>query len=275
MTTRLGIIAGAGALPLQVAAAHRQVGGTVFIIALAGITGSAGLDKTGHAWCEPGHLQAIMDRLHAESVEQVVMVGAVSRPSLSHSDIDARMAGVLARAGASVAGDDGLLRAIAAEFERDGFQLIGAEAVLGDATAPAGLLAGPQPDPTARFDIRRGAGVLRQLGPADVGQSVAVQQGIVLAVEAIEGTDAMIARAGALRRPGAAPVLVKMTKPGQDRRTDLPTVGPNTVGRLIEAGFRGMAIEAGATLVVDRDDLFRAADAAGLFVVGIDASGEF
>jgi DUF1009 family protein len=112
--------------------------------------------------------------------------------------------------------------------------------------------------------------VARALGVADVGQACVVQQGIVLALEAIEGTDAMLARAGTLARQGPGGVLVKLVKPGQDRRADLPTIGPGTVRAAAAAGLRGIAFEAGGTILTDRAALVRAADEAGLFLTGID-----
>src|SRR5690606_7482954 len=119
-------------------------------------------------------------------------------------------------------------------------------------------------------DIRRGIAVLRALAGADVGQAAVVQQGLVLAVEAIEGTDAMLARAGGLRRGGPGGVLVKLAKPQQERRVDRPTVGPETVRNAAGAGLRGIAVEAAAVLVIDRRDVAAAADAAGLFVIGVE-----
>jgi DUF1009 family protein len=119
-------------------------------------------------------------------------------------------------------------------------------------------------------DIDRGVRVARLLGAADVGQGCVVQQGLVLAVEAIEGTDAMLSRAGTLRRDGFGGVLIKLLKPGQDRRADLPTIGPDTVRNAAAAGLRGVAFEAKATILADREACLAAADAAGLFLLGLD-----
>jgi DUF1009 family protein len=113
--------------------------------------------------------------------------------------------------------------------------------------------------------------VARALGALDIGQAVVVQQGLVLGVEAIEGTDALLRRCAELRRGGLGGVLVKLEKPGQERRVDRPTIGPQTVLLAAETGLRGIAAEAGATIVLDRDEVIRAADAAGLFVVGVRA----
>ena len=130
------------------------------------------------------------------------------------------------------------------------------------------------PDEQAKADIARGVAVLHLLGAADVGQACVVQQGLVLAVEAIEGTDAMLSRCGALRREGLGGVLVKLAKPGQERRADLPTIGPETVRNAARAGLRGLAFEAGSTILAEREALVAEADAAGLFLSGFDPSAD-
>jgi DUF1009 family protein len=126
-----------------------------------------------------------------------------------------------------------------------------------------------RPDAEAESDIRHGLEVARVLGQADVGQAVVVQQGLVLGVEAIEGTDQLLARCGLLRREGPGGVLVKIKKPQQDRRADLPTIGLTTLEGARSAGLRGIAVEAGGTLILDRKKLAEEADKAGLFVIGV------
>jgi hypothetical protein len=149
--------------------------------------------------------------------------------------------------------------------------VIGADALLGGLKPAEGCLGRHRPDAEAEADIARGVEVLAALGAADVGQAVVVQQGMVLGVEAIEGTDALIARCAGLRREGPGGVLVKLAKPGQETRADLPTIGPDTVRRAAEAGLRGIAVGADAAIVLDRDTLVRLADEAGLFVIAVKA----
>jgi DUF1009 family protein len=182
---------------------------------------------------------------------------------------DWRAAKFLARVGYRALGDDGLLKAIIREFEGEGFRVVGADAILSSAVAPVGPLGRHAPDAQAEDDIALGFRIVRALGALDIGQAAVVQQGLVLGVEAIEGTDALIARCAGLRREGAGGVLVKAPKPGQERRADLPTIGPRTVEAAAAAGLRGIAIEAGASLVIDRAALVAAADRTGLFVVGV------
>ena len=142
--------------------------------------------------------------------------------------------------------------------------MIGIDDVLDGYLMPEGAITEYAPDEAAAFDIARGKAVLEALSPADVGQAVVVQEGLVLAVEAVEGTDAMIARAANLKRDSAkAPILIKMCKHGQERRADLPTLGPDTVQAVAAAGFRGIAVEAGAAILVDHDGAVKAANAAG------------
>jgi DUF1009 family protein len=164
------------------------------------------------------------------------------------------------------------LSAVIKEMESEGFRVVGADTLLGQALATAGPFGRLRPDAQAERDIAHGLAVAKRLGTLDIGQSVVVQQGLVLGVEAIEGTDALLARCAGLRRAGPGGVLVKVAKPGQERRADLPTIGTRTIARAHEAGLRGVAVEAGSTIVIDREGVVMAADRAGLFVVGIDAA---
>ena len=266
---KLGIIAGGGDLPRRLAKTYEAKGGMVFVIALEGVTGASTVVGRDHAWVKLGRLQETIAQMIAAGIEDVVMAGPVKRPALSSLELDGRAAKVLFRAGARVFGDDGMLSAIVEEIEKDGFRVIGADSILSQSTAPEGLIAGGGLDPVALADIARGIEVLCSLGPADVGQGVAVQEGLVLAIEAAEGTDAMIKRAGALKRDGVAPVLVKISKPGQDRRMDLPTIGLDTVRKAAAAGFRGIAVEAGGTLLFDADEVRRVAEETNLFITGV------
>lgn len=171
-------------------------------------------------------------------------------------------------------GDDGLLRAIKDKLESVGFRVIGAHEFLADMVAPEGLLTRAEPQPSHHQDIELGVRHARAVGRLDIGQAVIVQSGLTLAVEAIEGTDAMLLRAAELRRQGPGGVLVKLCKPQQDRRLDLPTIGVDTVRRAHAAGLSGIVIEAGRTLIVDRDRAVGRADEAGLFIQAIPADDD-
>jgi DUF1009 family protein len=271
MPRRLGIIAGGGALPGQVAAAARAAGRAVFILGLEGFADPAVVAPWPHEIRRLGAAGRIIAALRQHGCQDLVMIGPIRRPSLLDLRPDAEGAKLLARVGrAAFAGDDGLLAAVIRVLTEEGFRVIGAHEIIREVVAPAGVLTQTQPDAQAMSDIDRGVQVARMLGAADVGQGCVVQQGLVLAVEAIEGTDAMLLRAGALRRDGIGGVLVKLVKPSQDKRADLPTVGPDTVRNAAAAGLRGLAFEAGATILAEREASLAAADAAGLFLLGLE-----
>lgn len=266
----LGILAGGGRLPGQVAAAARAAGRGVFMIGLEGFADPAVLAPWPHEVVRILAAGRIIAAFREHGCQDLVLVGPVRRPSLLDLRPDAEGARILARIGrAAFAGDDGLLAAVVRVFAEEGFRVVGAHEILNEALGPMGLLSRAGPDAVSMADIRRGIAVARALGAIDVGQGCVVQQGMVLAVEAAEGTDAMLARCASLARPGRGGVLVKLVKPGQDRRADLPTIGPETLHGAAEAGLRGVAFEAGGTILAERDAAVAAADAAGLFLLGL------
>jgi len=269
-TTPLGIIAGGGPLPARVAAAAQAAGRAVFIVALRGFAEPAPIAGFPHRDVRMGAGGEILSVLRQNGCEDLVLIGPVRRPTLSDLRPDGEGARILARIGrAFFTGDDGLLAAVVRILGEEGFTVLGAHEVLTEAVGAAGVLGRHAPDATAWADIARGAAVVQALGRVDVGQGCVVQSGAVLAVEAIEGTDAMMARAATLAQPGPGGVLVKLVKPGQDRRADLPTIGPATLRHAAAAGLRGVAFEAGGTLLTDRQGCIDAADATGLFLIGI------
>jgi len=271
----LGILAGGGPMPARVAAAARAAGRAVFLIGLDGHAEQEVLAPFPHAIVRIGAAARILELLRANACRELVLVGPVRRPSIMDLRPDAEGARLLARIGrAAFAGDDGLLKAIVRVLGEEGFSIVGAHEILTEVLGPRGLLTIAAPDAQALADIERGIAVARALGAADVGQCCVVQQGLALAVEAIEGTDAMLQRAAALRRPGPGGVLVKLVKPGQDRRADLPTIGPDTIRAAVAAGLRGVAFEAGGTILAERAATIAAADHAGLFLLGVDPAGK-
>jgi UDP-2,3-diacylglucosamine hydrolase len=274
MAPKLGIVAGAGDLPRRLVEACRAAGREVFVLALEGAADPATVEGVAHGWCRLGAAARGLSLLRNHRVTELVLAGGVPRPSLASLRPDWRAAKFFARIGYRALGDDSLLSAIVAELEREGFRVIGADRLLEAAPfesglASPGVLGAVQPDAQANADIAHGAGIARALGALDIGQAVVVQQGLVLGVEAIEGTDALLRRCGGLRRAGLGGVLVKLDKPGQEARTDLPTIGPQTVALAAEAGLRGIAVAAGATIILDRDKVIAAANCARLFLLGI------
>jgi UDP-2,3-diacylglucosamine hydrolase len=266
----LGIIAGGGVLPGQVAAAARAAGRPVFLVGLEGFADPAVLGPWPHEMIRIGAAGRLIAALRAHECHDLVLIGPVRRPSLLDLRPDTEGARILARIGrAAFAGDDGLLAAVVKVLGEEGFHVLSAHDVLNEATAPLGLLTRAAPDALALADVRRGIATARALGAVDVGQACVVQQGIVLALEAAEGTDAMLARCADLARQGPGGILVKLVKPGQDRRADLPTIGPATVAGALGAHLRGVAFEADGTILAEREATIAAADAAGLFLLGL------
>ena len=271
MAAKLGIIAGGGELPARLVEVCRASGRAVFVLAFEGQTDPATVVGVEHAWVRLGQVTPALKALHGAGVEELVLLGPVKRPGLNEIGIDLRGARFLAKVTAQGLGDDGLLRAAIGALEDEGFTVIGADDVLTGLLAPRGPIGAGRPDAQAESDIARGLEVLRALGAVDIGQAVVVQQGIVLGVEADEGTDGLLARCADLARDGPGGVLVKICKPGQARRVDLPTLGAETVAGAVRAGLRGLAVEAGGTLIVDLAAVVAAADSAGIFLIGIDA----
>jgi|GEM_PF-5650 len=270
----LALIAGRGDLPERIAARCQAEGRPLHVLVIKDHGDPAPYAALGlpYVVLRLGQGGAALRYVRENGVRHLVMAGGVKRPSLGSLWPDAYTAGFVARVGMRALGDDGLLRAVIAQAESEGLHVMPVSAVLPEAIGRAGVLGTQTPDDAAWVDIRRGLTVGRALGAVDVGQSVVVQQGVVLGVEAIEGTDALMARCGEVRLNGPGGVLVKLCKPGQDARADLPTLGEATVEAAHRAGLRGIAYQSGAALVLAPDRMAARADALGLFVIGVDGA---
>lgn len=274
----LGILSGGGVMPLRVADAASRAGRPVFAVLVEGFADPRDWRGVPHEVVRLGAVGRMLALLRQARVRQLVLAGRIKRPSILSLRLDAEGVRLAARVGrrALFGGDDALLSAVLGVLRDEGFEPIGAQQVFADLLVEAGCPTRAQPDAAALADIRRGIGVARQLGRADTGQGCVVQQGLVLAVEAIEGTDAMLARSAELRREGPGGVLVKLVKPAQSRLVDLPVIGPDTIRAAAAAGLRGVAVEARhdihvGTIVLDRAATISEADAAGLFLLALDA----
>ena len=272
METNLCVIAGGGILPRKLADNFDPSGGRIFFLAFRNITDPEVVAGRHHEWLELGEVQKAIDAMHRNNVDKVVMAGPIQRPALSSLALDIRALKMLAKGGLKAFGDDGLLSLVAKEIEKEGIKVIGIEQILSGVLTKEGLLAGPAPTKISWDDIKRGLQVLNSLGPSDVGQSIAVQEGIVLAIEAIEGTDQMIERAGSLQRNVSGPILIKISKTNQDKRVDLPTAGLETINNAIRSGFQGLALEANNSLLLDKDRVIEIAEKNSFFVIGVDQS---
>jgi DUF1009 family protein len=278
MPGRLGLIAGGGDLPLQIARHCEESGRPLFVVRLRGFADP-------HMEAFPGETVGLAEVgrciriLKAAGCEAVCLAGNVARPDFAALKPDFRGMAMLPKLILEARkGDDALLRAVLDEFRKEGFAIEGAHEARSDLVLGAGPLGRLAPSPGDLADVRRAFDIARRIGELDIGQGAVVCDGLVLAVEAQEGTDAMLRRVAeevapalrgeAGRRRG---VLAKAPKPIQETRVDLPTLGPATVRGAARAGLAGIAGEAGRTLVLERDAVIALADELGLFVVGVEA----
>jgi DUF1009 family protein len=271
----LGIICGSGSIPMAVAAAVERRGRRVMLFALRGFVDARSVAAYPHCWIAIGQFGRFRRLARAEGCRDLVLVGGLVRPAIRQVRLDwATLVEMPRIIRAFRGGDDHLLTGIGRILEGDGFRLLGAHEVAPDITAPSGALGRRQPDAGAAADIARGFEMLAAMSPFDVGQAVVIGKGHVLAVEAAEGTDAMLRRvavlreAGRIKLPRGVGVLVKAPKQRQDRRFDLPSIGPDTVLHAAQAGLAGIAVVAGGTIVAEPQRLVEVADANGLFVLG-------
>jgi DUF1009 family protein len=273
---KLGLIAGGGDLPIMLANLCRSAGRPYVVLRLRGFTDPPLLDHPGVevGIAELGH---VLDLLHKENCEAVCFAGNVRRPDFAKLKPDMRairfLPGVIA---AATKGDDALLRFLIGTFEREGFRVEGAQEVSRDLLLRTGPLGALSPRPEHQSDIDLAVKMAKMIGEFDVGQAAVAAKGVVLALEAQEGTDEMLRRCIELPielRGDAdhrAGVLAKWPKPIQERRVDLPTLGVATVEGAAAAGLAGIVAEAGATLVLNRSGVIAAADRLGLFVIGLE-----
>ncbi|MGQ3672731.1 LpxI family protein [Xanthobacter sp. TB0136] len=275
----LGIVAGGGAFPAAVAEAARAQGREVILLLIRGFADPE-LERYEHHWFRIGSLGGVAAMARARGVRDVVMVGTVTRPRVRDLGLDWTMVRLLPRiARLFRGGDNHLLSGVVQLVSEQGFRMLGAHEVAPNLLLPEGVLGAHAPSEQDRADIAHAMKLLKVLSPYDVGQGVIVVDGLVAAVEAAEGTDKMLHRygemraAGRLRFPPGRGVLVKAPKAGQDRRIDLPSLGPDSVTRAQEAGLAGIAFEAGGAMVPDVVGLVETADAAGLFVMGVAPEG--
>ncbi len=266
----LGIVAGGGVLPARLALSCRAAGIDLFIVGFEGQTDPAIMQGGRHMMTRVGAVGQIISTLKSHNIRDLVFIGSIRRPTLADLRPDMRTAAFFARIGLRALGDNGLLTALRSELERDGFRIHGAHEFIDDLLAPEGIIGRIKPDKRNLADVMHGFKIAGEIGRLDIGQAVIVQNGIVLGVEAAEGTDELIKRCGPLRRKGAGGVLVKMCKPGQDMDFDLPTCGPQTVRLCAQAGLSGVAVHAGHSLMIDPQEMADIANTAKMFIGGFN-----
>ena len=277
-TSPVGLIAAGGVLPFAVADSMKARGIASVLFALRGVCDEEKVARFPHHWISVGELGRATRLFRAEGCRDLAFIGSLVRPALSEIRLDWGTLKALRQVWSAFrGGDDHLLSGIGRIFEQDGFRMVGIKDIAPDLLMPEGCLTRVVPDAQSQADIEKGREVLRALSPFDIGQAVVVIDGHVVALEDIEGTDALLARVarlreqGRIRAAGGRGVLVKAPKSGQDLRYDLPTTGPGTIEGTAAARLGGVAVTAGHTLVVEPQAMIEAADRAGLFVTGMQA----
>jgi DUF1009 family protein len=269
----VAILCGGGSIPFSVADAVIARGRDVVLFALRGWADEESVAHYRHHWIAIGQYGRLSRLMAREECRDVVFIGTLLRPPISRIRLDwktLRVFPTILRAFRG--GDDHLLSSIAGIFEADGFRLVGAHDVAPDILVREGNLGALGPSAADQEDIATGFRFLAATSAFDVGQAVVVANGHIVAVEAAEGTDLMLARLDELRSHGrftnarGRGVLVKAPKKNQDRRFDLPSIGPQTIENVARAGLAGLAVVAGASIVAEPQALVQKADACGVFV---------
>lgn len=276
----LAIICGGGSLPAAVAAAVAKRGRQPVMFGIKGWADGAVVERYAHHWIAIGQAGRFFRLARAAHCREVLFIGTVLRPPLRELRLDWQTIRLMPRVFRFFrGGDDTLLSGVAGVAESGGFKVVGVKDVAPEVLMPEGVLGRFAPSPRDRADIARALAMIAALGPFDVGQAAVVADNHVLAVEAAEGTDNLLDRIAEMRRVGritAAPgigVLVKAPKPGQDRRFDLPSIGPRTVEKLAHAGLAGLAVTAGSTMIAEADAVTAAADREKIFLLGVREDG--
>ena len=252
-------------------------GRRVVLFPVRGWADAAAVERFPHHWIAVVQAGRFVKHARAEGCRDVVLLGAAVRPPFWSLRLDWTTLRLLPAIYRSYrGGDDHLLSGVARIFHEHGFRIVGVHEIAPEILIPSGRIGSLAPAQRDLSDIARGLDVLRAVGPFDVGQAAVVANNQVLAIEAIDGTDNMLARIAELRERGrlstakGVGVLVKAPKPGQDRRLDMPAIGPKTVEAAARAGLAGIAVVAGSTIVAEPAEVVRVADAAQLFVYGVE-----
>ena len=273
---KIGLIAGGGDLPLQVVSGAQQQGYEVFTAALEGFANPA--DFTGDVKSFGiGEIGRLIKTFRSKNCTYVTMAGNISRPDFKTVKPDFKGLKLLPKViKAAAKGDDALLKFLVSVFEKENFEILAPQDLCVGALMGAGLLGSVGPSDDDHKDIKKAMRIAREIGAHDIGQGAVVCRGLVLAVEAQEGTDKMLERVAGLDpnllggAEARAGVLAKCLKPGQEERVDLPTIGVATIERAAKAGLAGIALEAGKAFVLDKAPVQARADELGVFILGLE-----
>lgn len=272
----LAMICGGGTLPGTVAEAAVRGGRSVLLFPIRGNADPAVVEKYPHHWLRFGQANSFLRLAQTAGCRDVVWIGTMQRPAIHEIRPDFLTLRILSSiVRAFRGGDDSLLSSLADLFAQYGFRLVGAQEIAPEILISDGTLGAKRPSNRDLADIERGLALLRATGPFDIGQAAVVADQRVLAIEAAEGTDGMLAHVAAMRREGrirtatGVGVLVKSPKAQQDRRFDLPAIGPKTIEGIAAAGLAGLAVVAGSSIIAEPERVVAAAERAGIFVVGV------
>ena len=272
----VAVVCGGGSFPVAVADSLLRQGRRPVMFAVRGWAEPKDIERYAHHWIAIGQLGRFLRLARAEHCEEAVLIGTMLRPPLRQLRLDWETVRSMPRIVRTFrGGDDWLLSGVAQYMEENGLRVIGVGDAAPEIMVPEGVLGRFRPSQSDWEDIRHALALIAALGPFDVGQAVIVAANNVLAVEAAEGTDNLLSRLADLRRqgrvttPAGIGVLVKAPKPGQDRRLDLPAIGPRTIENLARAGLAGIADAAGSAIIAEADQVVAAADREKIFVVGV------
>ncbi len=266
----LGILAGGGMLPQKLLEACDQKGIEPFVIGFEGQTDPMVIQGRSHLWTRLGAAGHIIKTLQSHGISDLVFIGSIRHPTIAELRPDLKAAEFFARASWKViGGDNGIGEALRDFLGKEGFRIHGIQSIAQNLLAPEGLIGSVQPENRDWQDIEKGIEISQKLGALDVGQAVIIQEGLVLAVEGVEGTDKLMERTKGLMRKGRGGILVKTCKPRQYRDFDLPTVGPQTIINAAACGLAGVAIHAGHSLLISPEEVAQIADKHKMFVIGI------
>jgi len=267
----LGLIAGSGMMPVEIIRHCNKHSIPIFVVGLEPFASEEQLNEAPHIFAKIGEAGKMIKAFKQHNVRDLVFAGGIKRPSFKELIPDWEGVKILAKLAVKKMSDDNLFRAVMNEAESRGFNIVGIDEVVPDMLFQEGVYGKVKPSKEDMDDIERGWTVAKAIGAVDVGQAVVVQEGLVLAMEAIEGTDMVLSRAASLRKEGKKPIMVKVLKPGQDMRVDLPAIGIQTIDLFIKYGIGGIAVEAGGILLIEKDAVIKKADENGIFIIGLTA----
>ena len=265
----LGMIAGGGMMPVEIIKYCNKNGIEIFVVGIEPFAKEEELKDAPHIFAKIAEAGKIFKALKSNNVYNIVLAGGIKRPSFKEMIPDWEGMKMISKLAIKKMSDDSMFRAVMDEIESRGFKVVGIEEVVPEMLFQEGIYGKVKPSSDDKDDIERGITVAKAIGAVDVGQAVVVQEGMVLALEAVEGTDMMLSRASQLKKAGKNPVMVKVLKPGQDMRVDLPAIGKQTIEQLQKYGMGGIAVEAGGILIIEREEVIKMADEAGIFIVGV------